>query len=406
MTMKSLSLSALGAALVATTILMAVPPNGFAANEPASAATPTPPAIRVVAAERRELTETLSVTGTIVPRQEAAAGTDLNGLTVTALDADEGDKVRAGEVLARLDRSSLDTQLAQADASRAQAEASIAQARAQIGDAEVGVRQAGEALERSTALQAKGVATKAELDNAVNASDSARAKLVSAQKALAVSQAQLGIIDAQRESVLLQIAKTEVKAPADGLVLARNATLGGVVSASGGPLFTIAIDGQFELDATVPETALPTLAEGMKATVMVAGGKKQLPGAIRLISPEVDQKSRLGSIRITLPADCIARSGNFARGDIEIASRDGVAVPASAVIFRGRDAFLQRVDDGRVSTVPVQLGVRADGFVEVVSGLEEGQEIVSRAGTFVADGDMVTPVPTSTRGEITGAIKP
>lgn len=235
MTMKSLSLSALGAALVATTILMAVPPNGFAANEPASAATPTPPAIRVVAAERRELTETLSVTGTIVPRQEAAAGTDLNGLTVTALDADEGDKVRAGEVLARLDRSLLDTQLAQADANRAQAEASIAQARAQIGDAEVGVRQAGEALERSTALQAKGVATKAELDNAVNASDSARAKLVSAQKALAVSQAQLGIIDAQRESVLLQIAKTEVKAPADGLVLARNATLGGVVSASGGP---------------------------------------------------------------------------------------------------------------------------------------------------------------------------
>jgi HlyD family secretion protein len=310
--------------------------------------------------------------------------------------------VKKGQVLAVLDRSSLDTELAQVEASRAQAEASAAQVRAQIGDAEIGVRQAGEALERVRALQAKGVATKAELDNAVNASDSAGAKLVSARKALAASEAQLGVIDAQKKNVLLRIEKTEVKAPADGLVLDRSATLGGVVSAAGGPLFRIAIDGLFELDATVPETALPRLDEGMRATVVVAGGSKQLPAAIRLISPEVEQKSRLGSIRIALPADCIARSGNFAHGDIEIASRDGVAVPASAVIFKGRDAFLQRVDNGRIDTVPVELGVRADGFVEVVSGLEEGQEVVSRAGTFVADGDKVTPV----RGEVTGAVKP
>ena len=96
----------------------------------------------MVAAERRELVETLSVNGTIVARDEAAAGTDLNGMIVTALNADIGDIVKKGDVLAVLDRSMLDTQLAQMQATRAQAEASVAQMEAQIADARIGVKQA------------------------------------------------------------------------------------------------------------------------------------------------------------------------------------------------------------------------------------------------------------------------
>ena len=201
----------------------------------------SPPAIRVVAAEKRELVERLSVNGTIMAREEAAVGTDLNGLTVLALNADIGDTVRKGEVLAVLDRSMLDTQLAQMDATRAQAEANIAQMEAQIGDAEVAVRQAEEALERAEALQLKGVATDAQRDNAVNALDSARARLDSAKKAAAASEAQLGVVDAQKRNVMVQIEKTDLRAPADGLILARDATLGGVVMPGSGPLFPMQV---------------------------------------------------------------------------------------------------------------------------------------------------------------------
>ena len=147
------------AMLLAATALTTFSVGSNAAEEAQAAVTQTPPAIRVVSAERRELVEKLSVTGTIVAREEAAAGTDLNGLTVVALNADQGDMVRKGDVLAVLDRSTLDTQLAQIDASRAQAEANIAQVGAQIGDAEIGVRQAQEGLERAVALHKKGVAT-------------------------------------------------------------------------------------------------------------------------------------------------------------------------------------------------------------------------------------------------------
>ncbi|MDN2582785.1 efflux RND transporter periplasmic adaptor subunit [Aquibium sp. ELW1220] len=372
-----------------------------AAPAPAEAVrTPAPPAIRVVAAERRELVEQLVVTGSIVPRQEAAVGIDLSGMIVQELLADEGDVVKKGAVLAVLDRSMLDTQLAQAEANRAQAEASIAQVAAQITDAEIGVRQASESLERARELQKKGIAAQSQLDNAVNAYDSAVAKLESARKALAASTAQLGVIDAQKRNVELQIEKTEVRSPADGLILDRNATLGGIVGASGGALFRIAIDGDLELSASVAETSLGRLKAGMPVEVSVAGAAAPTRGQVRMIEPEVNQTSRMGIVRIALDEGEAVRVGNFARGAIETMRRDGVAVPSAALIYRGTDGYLQKVAEGRVSTVPVEIGVRSEGFVEVVDGIAAGDEVVSRAGTFVADGDMVTPV----REEDTGAV--
>jgi len=361
------------------------------AETPAVAAKQVAPAIRVATVERRELVETLDVSGSVTPRQEAAVGVDVAGLIVRELSADKGDRVKKGDVLARLDRVALETQLAQADASKAQAEAGVAQAAAQVADAEIGVRQAAEALERAKTLQQKGVSTQAQLDNAVNGFDSANAKLETANKGVASTEAQLQVIAAQRRDIEERLAKTEVRAPADGLVLARNATLGGIVSASGGALFRIAIDGELELAATVSETALAALAEGMPVKVHIAG-VEPLDAKVRIIDPEIDQKTRLGTVRILLPAHDKVRSGNFARGEIETLRRDGLAVPVSAVLYKGQDAFVQRVVNGVISTAPVTIGARTGASVEITNGLADGDEIVSRAGTFVTDGDRVTPV--------------
>ena len=387
--------------LLAAGIAATVPMAGSVASAAETSAQPavqTAPAIRVVKARRQELVETRAVTGTVLPRQEAAVGIDLAGLVVTELHADEGDIVEKGQILARLDRSGLDTQLAQMDASRAQAEAGAAQSRAQIEDAKIGVRQAQEALDRARALQKRGVAAQAQLDTAVNNFDSAQARLVSAERAVTAAEAQIGVIEAQKQNVLLQIAKTDVKAPASGLVLDRTAILGGVVGASAGPLFRIAMDSALELVAEVTETELIRLSEGMPVSVMLAGGTEPIDGRIRLVSPEIDRASRLGHIRVSLPAGSGARSGSFARGTVEVLRQEGVVVPDSAVLFKGRDAFLQKVTDDRIDTVPIKIGARASGLVEVTDGLSEGDRVVSRAGTFVSDGDQIRPVETSDAG--------
>jgi HlyD family secretion protein len=140
--MIAMTRSAFALALLAGAAAMPLPASAgeAVASAPLDQALP---AIRVVSAERREIVETVSVNGTIVAREEAAVGTDLNGLIVEALNADQGDRVRKGDVLARLDRSMLDTQLAQMRATRAQAEASAAQMNAEIADTRVGVKQAG-----------------------------------------------------------------------------------------------------------------------------------------------------------------------------------------------------------------------------------------------------------------------
>lgn len=387
--------------LIAVGAFLVFVAQSLAADKPAAAAIEQPaPAIRVVAVERRELVEYLHVNGTVLAREEANVSTDLNGLTVLELKADRGDLVKKGAVLALLDRTPLEVQAAQIAANRAQAEAGVAQAASQITDAEVAVRQAFETWDRIQALKSKGHATQAQLDNAVNAHDSAKARLNTAKMALRSAEAQIGVVDAQMHDIEVKLAKTTIKAPTDGLVLARNATLGGVVSAQSGALFRIAIGNDLELAADVAETALPRLIDGQRVAVQIAGANKQVDGVIRMIAPEVDQRTRLGRIRIKLPAHRNVRVGNFATGKIEISRVDGLTVPASAIVYRGSKAFVQRVSDGVVSTVAVELGSRADGFVEVKNGVDVGDEVVHRAGTFVADGDRVKAI----REEQTGAI--
>lgn len=362
-----------------------------------------PPVINVIPAAEAEMVASITVTGTIVPRQEVAVGTDVAGLIVLELSADQGDRVKEGEIIARLDKSSLEIQLAQIEAQRAQAEASIAQSEAQIVDAQIAVRQAQEALDRARALSAKGITSKADFDNATNAYDSANARLNTSRQALVASQSQLQLVAAQKRDVLLRIEKADVKAPTTGVVLSRNALLGGIVSMNAGPLFRIARDGEFELSANIPEVDLPRLKPDMPVAVRVSGMEQPVSGRVRLISPEITASSRLGAVKISLERNDAIRPGNFARAVIELTRRNGVSVPLSAVVYRGPTALVQVVKDGVVDTRKVTLGIRNDRAVEVLDGLADGEDVVARAGTFVANGDRVTPMRIA--AETTGAVK-
>lgn len=351
-----------------------------------------PPAIRVVEADKRQMTASLPANGTIAPRQEAVVGTNLSGLAILELLADEGDCVEKGDVLARLDTSSLDIQRIQAVAQRDSALASVAQSQSQVADARVAVSQAEDALGRQERLRKSGTVAEAALDNSRYALDSARAKLTTAERAVAAAQSQIAVSDAQIRDIDRRIADAEVTALASGLILERNATLGAVVGAGSSPLFRMAIDGQMELAAEVSETELATLAKGMKAKVVLPGRKEPIEGKIRIVDPEIDPVTRLGTVRIALPEVENLRAGAFARAEIETVDRETVAVPSTAILFDGRNPQLQKVVDDIIETTPVEIGVRSEGFVEVRQGVDAGDLIVSRAGTFVADGDRIRPI--------------
>ncbi|MBP0618210.1 efflux RND transporter periplasmic adaptor subunit [Jiella sp. KSK16Y-1] len=372
-------------------------PAGAGAQESADA--PKPPSISVVSARTGEIVEKVDVTGTLMPRETVSVGADVDGLRIVELSADEGDSVEKGEVLARLETDMIDSNIALNDAQVERAEAAIAQAKAQISDAEAAAIQADASLARSRPLAEKGIVGQDVLDQRIAAASSARAKVNAAREGLAVAEADKAAQIAQRDQWVLRKSKAEIKAPAAGLVLSRDARLGAIVSTASGSLFEIARDGLIELEAAVSETALARLEKDQKVAVYVAGKREPVEGTVRLISPRVDQATRLGIVDIALPKNAKGlHAGAFARGVIEIARHEGVLVPRTAVVFEGDDAVIQVVSNGVVKRRAVDLGLTTADTVEIQKGVRAGEEVVATAGAFVRDGDTVTPVKLADNG--------
>jgi multidrug efflux pump subunit AcrA (membrane-fusion protein) len=351
-----------------------------------------PPTVTVVAAVRGEIAETVAVTGSLAPREEVLVGVDVEGARLLELFADEGDRVAQGQLLARLDPAAFEIELAQNLAQRARAEAAAAQAESLIAEMTASKAEADAALRRVETLKARGVAAADALDERTAAASVMAAKLFSAERGLDLARAERASLEAARREIELRLSRTEIVAPRGGVVLARAARIGMVASMQAGPLFRIAADGLVELDAEVTETDLARVRAGQSATVSAAGAPP-VAGAVRLVSPSVDPTTRLGHVRVALPADPALRDGVFARGLIEIDRREGVLIPASALGGGGGRAAVQVVRDGRVETRAVEIGLRDGGTVEIRAGLEAGETVVLKAGAFLGDGDAVTAAP-------------
>jgi RND family efflux transporter MFP subunit len=228
-------------------------------------------------------------------------------------------------------------------------------------------------------------------DNREQAARTAQAQLVAARDGLTAAEAEKAQIEAQRRELTWRRGRTEVVAPADGVISRRMARIGGHAAGAAEPMFRIVAKGEVELDAEVAETRMRALAVGQRVRVDVAGFG-EIEGRIRLVSPEVDKNTRLGRVRIFLGDREGLRVGAFARGPIETASGRGLAIPASAVLYGPEGASVQLVRGNRVETRRIVPGLSAGALVEVRQGLDEGDLVVARSGTFLRDGDAVRPV--------------
>jgi multidrug efflux pump subunit AcrA (membrane-fusion protein) len=366
------------------------------ANIPAQALPAGGPSVTVTTAKVSEIVQSVVVSGSMVARDEVMVQPEVDGLAIVAVLAEEGDRVAAGQVLARLSRTTLEVQKAQNDAQIARAEAAVAQANAQIVEAEANVVQANNAFDRTKALRDSGNASIEAFDQRDAAARSARARVNSAKQALAITSADLALAKAQGRDIEVKLGRTEIKAPQGGIVSRRSAKLGAMAPmASTEPLFRIIADGAVELEAEVAEVELPGLKVGQPVAVTPAGATQALAGTIRLIAPEVDKASRLGRVRVALTGNPPVALGSFARGVIETGRKTVVTLPLSAITYARSGATVQSVTDGKVTTKRVELGLAGAGRAEIVSGISEGETVVARAGTFVRDGDVITPVATN-----------
>ena len=166
----------------------------------------------VVPAVNREFVDRLFVSGTLVAREEAQVAARVDGLTIVEVDAEDGDRVKHGQILARLDRSQLDAMLAENDAATKRADAAIDQARSLIAQSQAQEAFAASDFDRARKL-GQGVMAASTIEQREMAMKTAQAQLAASQNALGVAQADRKSRDAERQELLVRIDRTEVKAP-------------------------------------------------------------------------------------------------------------------------------------------------------------------------------------------------
>jgi HlyD family secretion protein len=373
-------------------MLVLMTPAVFAAEPVVTAPKQNLPAIVVTKAENRTLVDKVVATGTVKAVEEVYIQPQVDGLSIKTLNADVGDKVTADSTLATLNDDALVLQKSQTEATNAKGEATLAQLHAQLVEAQANAAESEQQRARAVNMGAKGTVSTSQVEQANAAAAANNARVVSAQQAIVVAEADLKVTASQIADIDLKLARTGVKTPVSGTVASRNARVGAIANGSSEPLFTIIRDSDVELIADVSEADIMKIVPGQKATIALSGSREKLTGSVRLVSPVVDATTRLGAVHISIDDDTKARAGMYGSAEIIIRETEGVALPLTAVNSDEDGSSVRKVQSGVVKFANVETGIQDGAYVQILSGLTTGEEVVAKAGAYVRDGDHITPV--------------
>ena len=353
-------------AALAVVLLAAIAWYLFSGDEPPAdeAGAEQAPAVSVIVPGRTTIAGTINATGTLAARREMPVGVVGEGGRVISVPVEAGQWVRAGQVLAVIDRS---VQSQQAESAAAQIQ--VARADAQLAQAN---------LDRALQLVDRGFISKADVDRLSATRDAAVARV-------RVAEAQYGERRARN-------AQLNIVAPAAGLLLERNVEPGQVVGGGSGTLFSIAKGGEMELLAELGETELAQLPLGAMASVTPVGTDKSFTCQVWQISPIINEQDRQGTARCAMPYAPELRPGGFASAEINSGSVVAPLLPESAIQNDEKGPFVYIVGrDNKVVRRDVKTGIVTANGIAVVEGLSGNEKVIQRAGGFVSPGEVVRP---------------
>jgi HlyD family secretion protein len=340
------------------------------AAQQAAASASQVPSVTVIVPGQTAVGRVVAASGPLGAKRDQPIGIAGSGGRVVNVLVDAGSWVRAGQVLATVDRSvqaQTATQLsAQVEAARA--DAALAQSN----------------YERAIALQGRGFVSKAEIDSKRAIRDAANAQVRVAQAQLAGTRAEIG--------------RLNVVAPTAGLILARSVEVGQIVSPGSGALFRLADGGQMEMRAQLSQQDLAYVHAGMPAQVTPVGAGRSFTGNVWQVAPVIDPQSRLGDVRIAVPYDPTMRPGGFAEAKITSGTTTAPLLPQSAVLSDDKGNYVYIINGkNEVERRNIQIGTVNDTGVTIASGISGNEAIVLSAGPFLNPGQKVNPKRQATR---------
>ncbi|HEU5180443.1 MAG TPA: efflux RND transporter periplasmic adaptor subunit [Candidatus Polarisedimenticolia bacterium] len=320
----------------------------------------TPAEVPTILAEvskvtRQTISEELAARGAIaaLPNGDAKVSSLVPGRVIAVLFA-EGDSIREGQVIARLDPGPLEDQ-------RRQAAAAVAQAKAALEAAQAN-------MQRSQMLFEKGVAAAREAEDA--------------KKELAAAQSGLEEATAALDTAKRQVGRAEVRSPISGQVVKRMVSGGEQVDGTAAqPILEIANLDQVELEANVPSGSLSRVRVGQAASVSSDGSPgRTFEGSVVAIAPAVDPGTNAALVRIRIAnSDHLLKVGMFAEARVQLSTHAGALVVPPSAVVRGQDgtAAVYVVNGDLAQRTEVKVGLEKPDGDEILSGVEEGQTVLS-----------------------------
>jgi RND family efflux transporter MFP subunit len=307
-----------------------------------------------------------------------------------------GDRVKAGQVLIRLDARDLQAAQARAEASLRAAEQAVTAATTARQGAEANLALATATHKRVAELRAKNSATPHELDQAFSGLRGAEAQAQGAQAGILQAEAGAEAARAGLKSASVALSWASITAPFDGVVTEKLVEPGNT-AAPGASLMTVEDTKGFRLEVTVDETRAAAIDRARPVAVTVdagaegaAAGPTVLAGTIAEFARALDPASHAFLVKIDLPEGANVRSGMFGRARFAGPVAQSLVVPASSVVRRGQVAavFVAGADN-RATLRMVQLAGESDAGQEVVAGLEAGERVVVSPAPALVDGAAV-----------------
>ena len=339
-------------------------------------------------------------TGTVKAKTATQVSANMMG-RIVSFPVAEGDTVSRGQFLVEIDNRESQTQLLKAQAGLQEAQAALIEIDKSVDAANAGVRTA----EASKQLAEATFGRFRELYNRRSASaqefDEAQSKLKMATSEVERAKANVQTIisrkkqiNAKIEQAKADIAGTKVYqgysrivSPVSGIVVKKFAE-SGATAAPGVPLLSIEDNSQYRLEAAVEESRSKLIQIGNRVNVRIdALGQGEFFGTVAEILPSADAASRSFLVKIALPANPSLKTGLYGQARFPVAQRDAITIPQTATVQRGQLTGVFVVgQDGIAQFRIVTTGKSSEGMVEVLSGLSEGDEIVTSDVNNLSDG--------------------
>lgn len=345
--------------------------------------------VTTISPKYMSVTKTVHFSGPVVGRTEVPVYAELSEGRISNVLVEEGQHVRAGQVLATIDTSLFGIRKSTLQAKQQKANAAVAQQEAILEAAQVQLKATQAQKLRGDSVAQSGFLSNEVAEQRVYAEHTAIAEEKSARSALDIAKADQAAATAELAESQFHFNKTSVRASISGTIIEKNAMIGQVVGQTQTPLFVMLHNDVVEVEIEASVNEINNLQSGIAASIQITGNSQLYAGEVRLAAAKINRNNQMGKLRIRFIDTPKVIPGQFARVTVSLKTKESLYIPDKAIRLENGLASVFTVKDGIAVQLPVVVGDRSGDMVEILEGLSTETPVIDGFAAFIRAGERV-----------------